>query len=144
MAGILGGDDALLHNVLVCLSHVQKEEEMKPGQRRKRGHRLHYDGPGRTRERLAEMLKEQCGIDISPYDLVLNRYPEAKYLDLCRWCGDGKFIEDGGFVHVCSWDTMTEIVRYKKIEVVDADYLTFEVCTNGPKNGVYKPRKRKL
>lgn len=84
---------------------------------------------GRTRIKMAEMLKEQHGIDIDPDDLFTNNTPAYRLADCCRWGGDGT--KDGRHVHVCSWSTMTEIIKQGTIAVVDDSYLTFEVC-EGP------------
>ncbi len=65
---------------------------------------------GRVRDRLSEMLAEH-DILIAPDDLRTNRYYQTKYFDGCSWTGDGRRA-DGSSVHVWSWDTMTELVRY--------------------------------
>lgn len=77
--------------------------------------------PGRTRERLAELLKDK-GLIVSPYDLWVQEggYRRSTW-DLARWgSNDAKWVDGKGpdgepwglKVILSSWSTMTECVRY--------------------------------
>lgn len=94
--------------------------------RRKRGHILRLDGPGKTRERLAEMIREEFNCECDPNEIWMNRHPAAKWLDLARWGVTCRF-PDGLTRNVHSWDTMTNIVRFG-LAVVDIDTHGVEVC----------------
>lgn len=98
--------------------------------RRKRARRRDYSGlnrylPGRTRERLAALLKAKLNIDVDPSDILQNNTPWSKQMDLCRWCCDGK--RDGNFVHVASWDRMGDILKHGLAVVFDKGN-ELEVC----------------
>lgn len=93
--------------------------------RRRRWHSVRRDGPGRMRLRIAAML-EKLGIAVDAYDIHCNNSPSDRYLDMCRWCVDGK--RDGQHVHVCSWDRMTDIIKSGSVAVVEDDPHHFEVC----------------
>lgn len=97
--------------------------------RKRRWHSVRRDGPGRMRIRVAEMLKTDCGIDADPYDISCLSDPNSRLMDLCRWCVDGK--REGQFVHVCSWDRMTDIIKAGCLAVVEDDPHHFEVCRRG-------------
>ena len=73
------------------------------------------------------MLQSQLGISVDPSDIHCNKSPSDRWMDMCRWCVDGRD-RDGRRVHVCSWDRMGDIIRSKKIAVVDADPHAYEVC----------------
>jgi len=97
--------------------------------RRIRG-RKRYDKNtvGRTRERLSRMLKAE-GYDIEPYELsaTQGRYRSDTRCDIVRW--EAFFTHDNIQRSMCSWFTMTEIVRSGGVSVW-FDTGTFEA---GPK-----------
>lgn len=90
---------------------------------RRRGHR--GDTIGTTRERLAGMLGA-LGIKIAPRDLQTNEGATI-YNDEISWDGWG-LRENGLSVRVCSFDSMTRIVRRREVGIVDDDGNTIEVC----------------
>ena len=72
------------------------------------------DRVGRTRERLAELLNVAIpDAEFYPEDLRSNNpYYSSRYFDGCSWDGDGRRLTDGLGIHVSSWSTMRECVRY--------------------------------
>lgn len=96
--------------------------------RRRRGHVLHRDGPGRIRIRLAKVIAETLGCECDPYDIWQNNYPAAKWLDLARWGVDCQF--PGTRLNVHSWDTMSECARHGIAEVY-RDSTGLEVSEKG-------------
>ncbi len=94
---------------------------------RKRRWKLELDGPGRYRVKIAEMLKEQLGIEVDAHLINCNNSPQARLEDIARWDVYG-WNSAGMKVHVCSWDRMGDIIKSKKIEVVDSCPIHFEVC----------------
>jgi hypothetical protein len=73
--------------------------------------------PGRVKWRLSELLRA-AGIEVSPYDFWTQDggYRHRNW-DLARWgAHDAKWIDPinkySGTLHVYSWDTMTDCVRY--------------------------------
>lgn len=94
---------------------------------RRRWRSVRLNGAGRSRIKIAEMLESQLGIKVDSNDIHCNSTPTDKWLDMCRWCVDGKD-SDGRHVHVCSWDRMGDIIRSNKIAVVDSDPHAFEIC----------------
>jgi len=101
--------------------------------RRRRGHILRLDGPGRTRTKLAEMIRAEFHCECNPHEIWTNNYPAARWLDLARWGVTCQF-PDGLTRNVHSWDTMTDIVRYG-LATVAIDRHGAEVC--------YKDKKQK-
>lgn len=94
---------------------------------RSRRWRLDQDGPGRYRLKIAEMLKEQLGIEVESHRIHCNNSPSDRLGDVCRWCVDG-WDAEGRQVHVCSWDRMGDIIRSRKIVIVEDNVHHFEVC----------------
>lgn len=94
--------------------------------RKRRGHILRLDGPGRTRERLAELIRAEFGCECDPAEIWMNNYPAARLLDLARWGVTCQF-PDRTRRNVHSWDTMTDIVR-AGLAFVAGDHLQMEVC----------------
>lgn len=78
------------------------------------------------RLRISELLEKQLGITADPYEIRCNNSPSDRLMDLCRWCVDG--MRDASRVHVCSWDRMTDIIKAKKVAIVEDDPHHFEVC----------------
>ena len=98
---------------------------------KRRRWKLDRDGPGRFRLKIAEMLKEQLGIEVEAHEIHCNNSPNDHWLGMCRWCVDG-WDKENRRVHVCSWDRMGDIIKSKEIAVVDNDIHHFEVCRGGP------------
>ena len=68
---------------------------------------------GRTRERLARVLKRDLGLDVAPEDLWMQEgFYRSHYHDLARW-GSNAARRSGDPLptHIASWDTMTEVCR---------------------------------
>jgi hypothetical protein len=76
--------------------------------------------------KIAEMLKEQLGIEVEAHLIRCNNSPSDRWDDTARWDADG-WDREGRQVHVCSWDRMGDIVRSKKIAVVEDNPHHFEV-----------------
>ena len=109
---------------------------------KRRRWKLDRDGPGRFRLKIAEMLKEQLGIEVEAHEIHCNNSPSDRWMDMCRWCVDG-WDAEGRQVHVCSWDRMGDIIRCKKLGIVEDSLTNFEVSCGAvvpPK----KPRSKKL
>jgi hypothetical protein len=84
--------------------------------------------PGRTRIKLAKLLTDLLGFSVDPEDIWDNNYPEAKYLDLCRW---GAYLKNGRkSVHIASWDRMVDCVK-EGITMFATDDFSFEICRKG-------------
>lgn len=66
------------------------------------------------------------GITIRPGDLHTNESATIQN-DETSWSGWGER-GDGRSVNICSFDTMTRIVRRGKVEIVADDGPTIEVC----------------
>ena len=94
---------------------------------KRRRWKLDRDGPGRFRLKIAEMLKEQLGIEVEAHRINCNNSPQDRLGDIARWDVDGWDQVHGIPVHVCSWDRMGDIIRSKKIEVVENNPTHFEV-----------------
>lgn len=75
---------------------------------------------GKTRERLAVMIEDLLGDEYTcdPNDLQVNRGC-SKYNDWCSWTGTAYNKHDRKyFIQVCSWDSMKEIIKHKRIVLV--------------------------
>ena len=95
---------------------------------RRRRWKLDRDGPGRFRLKIAEMLKEQLGIEVEPHRINCNNSPQDRLGDIARWDVDGWDRVHSIPVHVCSWDRMGDIIRSKEIAIVEHNPIHFEVC----------------
>lgn len=86
--------------------------------------------PGKTRAKLSELLQSQIpGLIIEP-DALLPEHPALiKWWGVAVWTGDGKL--DGMDLHVFSWDTMTNCVRYG-IETKEESPYWIEVFSLAP------------
>lgn len=87
-------------------------------------------GCGRFRHKISRMLLEQLDIIVEPSDILENKSPWCKQMDLCRWCVTG-VTKSGLYVHVCSWERMGDIIKSGEIVKVNNDYLSLEVCAGG-------------
>jgi hypothetical protein len=91
---------------------------------------------GRTRERLARLLNEAIPTAMFAPEGLNSKTPiyATPQWDCCSWYGDGTDRATGINVHVASWSTMRECVRYG-IEVFQDDGISqrsWEVCPKGP------------
>lgn len=94
--------------------------------RRRRGHILRLDGPGRTRVKLAQMIEAAFGCICDPGEMWTNNYPAANWEGLCRWGVTCRF-PNGLDRNVHSWSTMTECVREGVVAVGNDIGWDFEV-----------------
>jgi hypothetical protein len=88
---------------------------------------------GKTRWKLAALLMEAIpGSYFEPHRLN-SQYPAwaSAQGGACSWYGDG-LLSDGRGVHVYSWDTMTDCVRYG-IEIVKSDLRDYEISVREAK-----------
>ncbi len=77
---------------------------------------------GRTRIKLAELLTEALEMEVKPEHI--QRIYSTELLDLARWEGHAIHTK----VNICSWDSMTDIVKRGKIEIVERNHTHIEVC----------------
>lgn len=87
-------------------------------------------GIGRIRYKLADRLKELFGVKFHAEDMWVQNPVFARW-DLARW-GVDAVTKEGRKVNLHSWDTMTSLLKAKKIGIVgdkDHDGL-MEVCAD--------------
>ena len=66
--------------------------------------------PGKIRQKLSLLLEEK-GVIINPLDLWSQKgYYTHRNHDLARWGGHAHY--NGHLAILCSWDTMTDCVKY--------------------------------
>ena len=95
---------------------------------RRKGFVLSRDGAGRSRIKIAEMLKKDLGIFIDPDEINTNAPRAVKCQDICRWEVWGTM----GDTSVCirSWDRMGDIIKSGQVVRVGDRHQTsdIEVC----------------
>lgn len=92
------------------------------------------NSPGATRTKLAVILRRDLDIDITAHDLWTQQgaYRHATW-DLARWGGHGHRWTGTTWlpVQVCSWDTMTDILRAGHVRIVSEDGGSVEISAGG-------------
>lgn len=91
--------------------------------------------PGRIREKLAEMLTSQIGREVHAVDIWKQSPRHIRFYGSAVWGADTY----AGKSSICSWDTMTECVRYgfeveKDTTKSSRAYADYEIHAKKPKS----------